>query len=98
MGSLAVVSLVQSDGEPDLRESLEEELTEGNLVINLRAEADPDELNKLVRETLKEYGESSSSFRINVEHMESFRPSKPEPTYRFSNGESESEDTVSTNV
>ncbi len=89
MGSLAVVSLVQSDAEPDLRESLVDELSDGNLVINLRAEIDPGELRVIVTETLRDIEALNSNFRIDVEHMESFRPGKPEPTHRFSTGENE---------
>ncbi len=96
MGNLAVVSLVRNDEEPDLRESLEDKLSEGNLVINLRAEADPAQLSILVTETLHEYEQSNNGLNINVEHMESFRPGKPEPTHRFSSGERDAENTLST--
>ena len=97
-GNLAVVSLVQSDAEPDLRESLVDDMTEGNLIINLRAEADPERLRDMVIETLREIEKSKNSYRINVEHMESFRPRKPEPTHRFSSGEIETEKTASAKV
>ncbi len=83
-GDLSIVSLVRSDEEPDLRESLVEELTEGDLIINLRAEADPDQLRRIVTETLEEIKQSNNNHRINVEHMECFRPQKPQPTHRFS--------------
>ncbi|MCF6287181.1 MAG: cobalamin biosynthesis protein P47K, partial [Candidatus Hydrogenedentes bacterium] len=67
-GNLAAVSLVRGDGEPELRESLVDELTGGDLIINLRAEADPEHLRRIVSETLQTIEESPSNYQVNLEH------------------------------
>lgn len=78
--ALSVVSLVRSDGEPDLRESLLDRVTGGSLIINLRAEADPDFLEKATRETLEALG---GGLRWTIEHSEHFRPARPTPVHRL---------------
>ncbi len=79
--SLSVVSLVRSDGEPDLRESLLDRVTGGSLILNLRAEADPDFLEKATRQSLEGLG---GGIRWTVEHSEHFRPARPTPVHRYS--------------
>jgi G3E family GTPase len=83
-GSLSVVSLVRSDGEPDLRESLLDRVSGGSLIINLRAEADPDFLEESTRRSLETLG---GSLRWTVEHSEHFRPARPTPIHRMSGPE-----------
>jgi hypothetical protein len=51
-GDLAAVNLVRSDFVPQLSFHLEEPVTSGQLIINLRAEAAPDVLGTAVREGL----------------------------------------------
>lgn len=87
-GNLSVVNLVQSSAEPDLRESFLDDLTEGELIINLRAELDPEALRAVITECLEGIGESQNGLRGTIEHIECFRPGKPEPTHRLSGGES----------
>jgi G3E family GTPase len=77
-GILSVVSLVRSDAEPDLRESLVDRVDGAELVINLRAEADPELLEKAVRDALEP--------RVTIDHLERFRPSRPQPTHRLTGG------------
>lgn len=81
-GTLSAVSLVSSDGEPDLRESLLERIDRGTLVINLRAEADPDLLKSVTEQVLGALG-----IRAVVEHLEHFRPARPRPTHRMTREE-----------
>ena len=78
-GTLSVVSLVGNDGEPDLRESLLDRVDRGELVINLRAEADPAILESLTREAVAELG----GVRATMEHLEQLRPGRPVPTHRI---------------
>ena len=80
-GTLSVVSLVRSDGEPDLRESLLDRVDGGALVINLRAEADPEFLERAVREALEALGIPAV-----MEHLERFRPARPRPIHRMTGG------------
>jgi len=78
-GSLSVVSVVRSDGEPDLRESLLDRVDGGELVINLRAEADPEFLKDATEKALA----SLTGLRSTVEHLERFRPARPQPLHRM---------------
>lgn len=80
-GTLSVVSLVRSDGEPDLRESLLDRVEGGALVINLRAEADPEFLKDAVEKALGALGVTAT-----IEHLERFRPSRPVPLHRMKGG------------
>lgn len=79
LGLLSVVSVVGSDEEPDLRESLLDLVPGGSLIVNLRAEMDPERLSKIVEQAV---GEEVLTLR--KEHEERFRPARPEPTHRIS--------------
>ena len=78
-GTLSVVSLVDSDHEPDLRESLLDRVDRGELVVNLRAETDPALLESITREAIG----SLEKVRSRMEHLEQFRPGRPVPTHRM---------------
>ena len=78
-GTLSVVSLVGADREPDLRESLLDRTKGGELVINLRAEADPAVLESVTRAAVA----SLSGVRATMEHLEQLRPGRPTPTHRM---------------
>lgn len=80
-GSLSVVSVVRSDGEPDLRESLMDRVAGGSLILNLRAEADPEFLKQVTEQALASLG---SGIQATVEHLEHFRPARPQPLHRMS--------------
>ena len=82
-GSLAVVSLVRTDAEPDLRESILDRLDGGTLVVNLRAEADPELLKRVVEKVLSSL---APDVVATVEHLEHFRPKRPQPTHRMGPG------------
>ena len=79
-GTLSVVSLVGNDGEPDLRESLLDRVDSGELIINLRAEADPAVLESVTREAVA----ALSGVRATMDHLEQLRPGRPVPTHRMS--------------
>lgn len=85
-GALSVVSLVRSDGEPDLRESLLDRVEGGTLILNLRAEADPELLKDVVTDALAGLGRSERGIAATVEHLEHFRPRRPVPTHRVGGG------------
>jgi G3E family GTPase len=78
-GTLSVVSVVGNDGLPDLRESLLDRADRGELVINLRAEADPAVLESITREAVAALG----GVRATIEHLEQLRPGRPVPTHRL---------------
>lgn len=82
-GNLSVVSLLGSDQPIDLRESLLDQIDGGELIINLRAEADPEFLREATLNALKTCVNTKHGVATQMEHMEHFRPGKPEPTHRI---------------
>ncbi|MFT5048934.1 MAG: Ni2+-binding GTPase involved in maturation of urease and hydrogenase [Chlamydiales bacterium] len=80
-GQLAAISMVTSEGDADVRESLLDRVTGGSLIINLRAEADPDVLAEASREVLAECM-TRHGLDWGVEHSEHFRPGRPVPVHR----------------
>ena len=79
---LAVVNLVRSDGQPESAYRLAEELTGGKLILNLRAEGDPDQLNAIAVASLERVARQAGVTVI-TEHSEHFRPGRPQPTHRM---------------
>jgi G3E family GTPase len=79
---MAVLNLVRTDGRAESPHQLAEELTDGELIVNLRAEGDPDLLNAMaitaLIDTAGELGVVAT-----VEHSEHFRPGRPQPTHRM---------------
>jgi Ni2+-binding GTPase involved in maturation of urease and hydrogenase len=79
---IAVANLVRNDGVAELSHNLQEPLEAGQLLVNLRAEADPDRLKEIVSATLQKLS-AGTGMQLAIEHLESFRPGKPEPTHRL---------------
>jgi G3E family GTPase len=77
---LAVLNLVRGDGIPESIHRLQDEMQSGELIVNLRAEADPAILRAAVEGVLRDMLPDSD---VNIEHIEAFRPGKPTPTYRM---------------
>jgi G3E family GTPase len=77
---LGVINLVRGDGKPESLHQLQDEVESGELLVNLRAEADPDVLRDVVETVLRTLG---PEITVDIEHTECFRPAKPEPTYRM---------------
>jgi hypothetical protein len=82
-GAIAVVNLVRNDFVPELSFHLEEPMTSGQLIVNLRAEAAPHVLGTAVREGLESAVKGFPNLRATVDHLEHFRPGKPTPTHRI---------------
>ena len=82
-GEIAAVNLVRNDFVPELSYQLEEAVTSGQLIINLRAEAAPDVLGTAVRDGLAAAAKKSSGLTATLDHLEHFRPGKPTPTHRL---------------
>lgn len=83
IGEIGLLSLVRQDAVPELGSRLPEPILGGQLIINLRAEADPQDLKTLVEQELMGYSERTR-VTLRLDHIESFRPSEPRPTYRMS--------------
>jgi G3E family GTPase len=79
---LAVLNLVRTDGRAESLHRLADELTDGELIVNLRAESDPEQLNAAALAGLEEAA-SEMSISVTVEHSEHFKPGRPEPTHRM---------------
>ncbi len=73
---IAVANLVRTDATPELSFRLEEPFTEGELTVNLRAQAEPSLLERIVRDVLGECGASLGT-------LASFKPGQPNPTHRM---------------
>ena len=80
LGDIAAVNLVRSDFVPELSLTLEESVESGQLIINCRAEATPEAIRDAVQATIAALNTSAMSAQ--VEHLEFFRPGKPQPTHR----------------
>ncbi len=79
---LGVVNSVRNESGAEASHRLQEPLESGQLILNLRAEADPERLREVVLEALTEV-ERESGVKVRVEHLERFRPGRPVPTHRL---------------
>lgn len=82
VGSIAAASFVRSDSAAELRESLPDPIQNAELILNVRAEAEPGALEACVTTVIEAV--SRPGLRLTTEHQESFRPSRPVPTHRIS--------------
>jgi G3E family GTPase len=81
-GEIASVNLVRNDNTPESGMALDEPSTGGQLIVNLRAEAEPKALIETVEQQLKAVLPSFRCLSATLDHEEHFRPGKPEPTHR----------------
>ena len=81
-GELASINLVRSDYIAELGMELDEPTTGGQLIVNLRAEADPASLMEAVKDGLAEAALKFFGLKATIDHEEHFRPGKPTPTHR----------------
>ncbi|MDB6034498.1 MAG: Cobalamin biosynthesis protein [Verrucomicrobiales bacterium] len=84
IGELAVINLVRNDFVPELSQELEDLLEKGQILVNIRAETAPAVLEEALRSSLKAVAGQFPTVEFSVEHLEQFRPGKPQPTHRFS--------------
>jgi len=82
-GEIAAINLVRNDHVPEVGHSLSEPVQSGELILNLRAEADPEVLHSAATRALLALMEKSPDLFARMEHCEHFRPSKPLPTHRI---------------
>ena len=82
LGDIAAINLVRSDFVPELSLKLEEPIPTGQLIINCRAEAPPEQLRDAVRDAVAALPAKISGLRAQLDHLEFFRPGKPTPTHR----------------
>jgi G3E family GTPase len=82
VGDLGALNLVASDRNPELSHLLQDELAGGELIVNLRAEGEPDVLRDVVTAALTAVAADARA-RADIVHMEHFRPARPSPTHRM---------------
>ncbi len=78
---LAVMNLTRTDGKAEASHDLQDEIESGELLINLRAEADPDILRAITEKVLDATA-TAMGLESDIEHAEAFRPGRPVPTHR----------------
>jgi G3E family GTPase len=83
LGDLAVVNLVRNDFVPELSQILQDLFQRGELTVNLRAEAAPEVLTVSLRSALAACVKLHPGLTSAIEHLEFFRPGKPQPTHRL---------------
>lgn len=81
---LTAVQLASSAGNPELTRSSCSPISSGALLVNLRAEGDPDVLLAAVSKALVKAVESVPSLKLSHVRTEHFRPGQPVPTHRVS--------------
>lgn len=82
-GDLAVLNLVRNDGVAEMSHTLKAPLAAGELIVNLRAEGDPERLRAATLAALDRSAAAVPGLRTTIEHVERFRPPRPVPTYRL---------------
>jgi G3E family GTPase len=83
LNEIASLNLVRSDFVPELSLRLDQNCTAGQLILNLRAEAAPDILKLATESALSAIVNRFPDVRSRVDHVEHFRPGKPQPTHRL---------------
>jgi hypothetical protein len=79
---LAVLNLVRTAGPAESVHRLADELTAAELIVNLRAEGDPDHLKSVMVAALADAARKIN-VAVAIEHSEHFRPGRPQPTHRM---------------
>jgi Ni2+-binding GTPase involved in maturation of urease and hydrogenase len=79
---LAVLNLVRTDGVAEAAHLLAEDLSSGELIVNLRAEGDPDRLKAIATSGLTDAARDVGVVAT-IRHSEHFRPGRPQPTHRM---------------
>ncbi len=82
-GEIASLNLVRNDFVPELSFDLEDPVSCGQLIVNLRAETDPETLATILRDGLAAAARNFRGLRAMLEHLEHFRPGRPIPTHRI---------------
>ena len=80
---LGAISLTRTEAQPQATHQLQDPLTQGELTINLRAEADPESLKREVGAILK----TLPGLTTLVGPINAFRPGRPNPTHRMAAAE-----------
>jgi G3E family GTPase len=80
---IAAINLVRGDSVPELSHRLYEPLEDGELLLNIRAEVDPDTLEEAATAALESEIAIARGLLFRIAHLEHFRPGMPVPTHRM---------------
>ncbi|MDG2123659.1 MAG: GTP-binding protein [Verrucomicrobiales bacterium] len=80
---IAAVNLVRSDAQPELSHTLPDPLEDGELLLNIRAEASPETLETAVQDAFDSVFSPKYNLSHTITHSEHFRPGQPNPTHRY---------------
>ena len=83
LGEIAVINLIRNDFVPELSQSLPTEIKQAQLIVNLRAEAAPEQLEAALKASMEAMQASMPQITGQLSHLEHFRPGKPVPTHRL---------------
>ncbi|MBC7821036.1 MAG: cobalamin biosynthesis protein P47K, partial [Planctomycetaceae bacterium] len=87
-GEIAALSLVRSDIVPELSMELDALVVAGQLIVNCRAETSPEELRSALEKGVTAIRRGFPGLEAKIEHIEQFRPGRPQPTHRLETPES----------
>ncbi len=79
---IAAINLVRGDASPEPSHRLYERLEDGELLLNIRAETDPDTLEEAAIAALEAEIAVARGLLFRTAHLEHFRPGMPTPTHR----------------
>jgi Ni2+-binding GTPase involved in maturation of urease and hydrogenase len=82
LSDLAVINLVRNDHVPELSQTLSASIASGQLIVNLRAEAEPEVLRAELERALASVFSTGGAIDTTLEHIEAFKPGQPKPTHR----------------
>ncbi|MDF1825062.1 MAG: GTP-binding protein [Verrucomicrobiales bacterium] len=80
---IAAINLVRGDSDPELSHHLYEPIDDGELLLNIRAEVDPDTLEEAADKALEKVIAEDGGLLFRIAHLEHFRPGMPVPTHRI---------------
>ena len=80
---IAAINLVRDDSQAELSHRLVDPLDDGELLLNIRAEAAPEHLDDAVNAALAEILVDQLGLGHKITHSEHFRPGMPTPTHRL---------------
>jgi G3E family GTPase len=83
LNDIAAINLVRGGFVPELSLRLDQGCTAGQIIVNLRAEAAPEALQTALESSLTAIALSSPGVQLRLDHLERFRPGKPQPTHRL---------------
>ena len=72
----------EADFVPELSQRLDDDITGAQIIVNLRAEAAPEHLEQELRAVVAAGLAGAEGADLTIEHLEFFRPGRPEPTHR----------------